>query len=240
MVKKKDIENIITNIIIKCSSRDTHLNNFNYNKTSVTIPDYVQEYIDLFNNNPKEFRKKFNRDAEDIFEKQDKAQQKIKYTNDEVNGISKYGHGAYAPMNTKLYNPKKYEKEYIISNNYDDGYVTKWINDMDKAIKKSDGMIENSISYRYGHWRKSWKKGKLEGYTSTSHSIDEASYFSGKKGAWQLNFYILKGTECISLTDTFTGLSHEMETCLGRGVNYYTLKSDNDLKTASVIVWSDE
>ena len=152
--------------------------------------------------------------------------------------ISDWGEEGYTEINGFIYQTKDY-KEYLEDGMVGEDDVQMKIDVIDEAMEESPNIQVNRIMYRGGHWVKSIRKGDVvtqDGFASLSYSEEEASYFSDDSDTrFLIEFYVPSETKGVWLADPFANLK-EQEYLIGRNTRYYVLETDNEKRTAKVVI----
>ena len=110
---------------------------------------------------------------------------------------------------------------------------------LDSAMDKSLGLVENTKLFRYGYFDVNLNpgdKGIWKAYTSTSFQKRSAETY-GVPGKYYIEIFANKNTKGLALNDDrINGLTYEHEYLLSRNQEYQVLEVDHINKTVKVLL----
>lgn len=152
--------------------------------------------------------------------------------------VSNWGDEGYTEINGYIYNTKEF-RDYVEDEIIDVEDVRRDIDTLQEAIDESPNLTVNRIMYRGGHWVKSIRAGDVvtqKGFASLSYDETEAEAFmEDTDNRFLIEFYVPKSTKGLWLAEPFDNLK-EQEYLIGQGTRYYVLETDNENRTAKVVI----
>lgn len=199
-------------------------------KVSKGFTDYSDEFTPE-NNYPK------------ILQKYEDAQSKIRYTDEEIEDLQAYGGEGYKVINKYLRGQELDYDDFIVGG-MDEERLARAIPNIQNAIDKSPGLLDDTILWRGGRSKgidiKVGGKGKWKEFVSTSFDKDVAEDFAWGYKYEEIDDWVIfkikakKGTKGVYMGDNLQYLNGEQEVVLQRNQEFKIISYDEETHVLEV------